>query len=176
MVVRQDRMRTLVAMVVVCATVGAVAVAVSVPDAVADPAAGPVRGRLGGAAAVRTPDERAALRVAARWYAAVRRGDARAVAALTAPSVAFTFDTGGRELAEDVRRPRGRAAMMRAVARWREALAEFPPSPPWSSQATSDDWREVGFRTRDESFGELTVRVAHGRVVAVGGFWSWGGI
>ena len=39
-----------------------------------------------------------------------------------------------------------------------------------------DDWREVGFMTTEESFGELHVRVAHGRVIAIRGTWSWGGI
>jgi hypothetical protein len=68
---------------------------------------------------------------------------------------------------------------MAAVKRWRATLAVFPdrvPARAWTSSAAGDDWREVGFRTSEESFGELTVRVAHGRVIAVRGFWSYGGL
>ncbi len=124
------------------------------------------------------PTERAASRVAARWYAAVRRGDVRTATALTALPVSFDVSAGGG--APTPRAPRAPAELRAALPRWRAILGVFPMGVGavrgWTTDGVGADWREVGVRVVDESFGELHVRVAHGRVVAVRGFWSWGGV
>lgn len=124
------------------------------------------------------PSERAASRVAARWYAAVRRGDVRTATALTALPVSFDVSAGGG--APTPRAPRAPAELRAALPRWRAILGVFPMGVGavrgWTTDGVGADWREVGVRVVDESFGELHVRVAHGRVVAVRGFWSWGGV